>query len=201
MARPRTIDDQQILDAAREVFLEHGMKASTMRIARAAGVSEGTIFKRFDTKERLFFASLGFGKVLDYEHLANGRVGCGDPREQLVAMCMDIIAFQRELVPRMMMLCSHPKWDPRTFFSDAKDAPPLRAVAAVQAHIEGEQARGRLADSDPSVAARMLISSMHSFAFFEAAGLLTGALADAETHARAVVGVIWRGIGPGRLPR
>jgi AcrR family transcriptional regulator len=50
MARPSTIFNQQILDAARAEFLAHGFtKASTVDIARRAGVSEGSIFNRFST--------------------------------------------------------------------------------------------------------------------------------------------------------
>ena len=56
MARTRTISDEQILDAAQAVFLEQGPQATTSAIADRAGISEGTIFKRFPTKQALFFA-------------------------------------------------------------------------------------------------------------------------------------------------
>ena len=59
MARPRTISDAQLLSAAREVFVEQGFAATTASIAVRAGVSEGTLFKRFSTKEDLFAAALG----------------------------------------------------------------------------------------------------------------------------------------------
>ena len=59
MARPPSISNQQILDAARAVFLAHGLaKASTVDIARRAGVSEGSIFNRFPTKDDLFRAAM-----------------------------------------------------------------------------------------------------------------------------------------------
>ncbi|MBU6163239.1 MAG: TetR family transcriptional regulator, partial [Myxococcales bacterium] len=38
MARPTTIDDEVILEAARQVFLEEGYAATTASIARRAGV-------------------------------------------------------------------------------------------------------------------------------------------------------------------
>jgi hypothetical protein len=41
MARPVTISDEQILDAARAVFTEKGPRATTAEIAERAGVSEG----------------------------------------------------------------------------------------------------------------------------------------------------------------
>jgi len=59
MGRVPTIDTQTILDAAREVFMEDGMQGTTAEIARRAGVSEGTVFRRFATKETLFFECMG----------------------------------------------------------------------------------------------------------------------------------------------
>ena len=48
MARPQTIHTDTILAAARDEFLAQGFTtATTARIAKRAGVSEGTIFKRF----------------------------------------------------------------------------------------------------------------------------------------------------------
>ena len=53
MARPVTISDEQILDAARAVFTEKGPRATTAEIAERAGVSEGILFKRFGNKAGL----------------------------------------------------------------------------------------------------------------------------------------------------
>ena len=58
MPRPVTIQDSAILDAARRVFLVRGYSASTAEIARRAGVSEGSLFKRFRTKTALFLAAI-----------------------------------------------------------------------------------------------------------------------------------------------
>jgi AcrR family transcriptional regulator len=45
-----------LLDAAAEVFSEQGLDASTAEIARRAGVGQGTVFRRFPTKEHLIAA-------------------------------------------------------------------------------------------------------------------------------------------------
>ena len=48
---------RQILDGARAVFLSQGFYAASMgEIARAAGVSKGTLYVYFDSKEELFQA-------------------------------------------------------------------------------------------------------------------------------------------------
>jgi len=54
MPRPVSIQDEVILNAARELFLERGLDVATSEIAARAGVSQGTIFKRFRTKQALF---------------------------------------------------------------------------------------------------------------------------------------------------
>jgi AcrR family transcriptional regulator len=48
---------RQIVEGAREVFLAHGFDAASMgEIARVAGVSKGTLYVYFDSKESLFEA-------------------------------------------------------------------------------------------------------------------------------------------------
>jgi AcrR family transcriptional regulator len=58
---PQMADDnakrRQIVEGARSIFLQHGFDAASMNdIARAAGVSKGTLYVYFDTKEKLFEA-------------------------------------------------------------------------------------------------------------------------------------------------
>lgn len=54
MARPRSEDKRQaILQAATQLFAEEGLNAPTVRIAKAAGVAEGTIFTYFANKDQL----------------------------------------------------------------------------------------------------------------------------------------------------
>ena len=45
-----------LLDAAAQVFAERGLEASTAEIARRAGVGQGTVFRRFPTKDDLVAA-------------------------------------------------------------------------------------------------------------------------------------------------
>jgi AcrR family transcriptional regulator len=58
--RPLRRDAEQnrrrLLDAAAEVFAEHGLEASVEEIARTAGVGMGTLYRRFPTKDALISA-------------------------------------------------------------------------------------------------------------------------------------------------
>lgn len=54
MARPRSEDKRNaILSAATRVFAEQGLGAATAKIAREAGVAEGTLFTYFANKDEL----------------------------------------------------------------------------------------------------------------------------------------------------
>jgi AcrR family transcriptional regulator len=57
MARPKSEDKRNaILAAATEVIAEQGLGAPTARIAKLAGVAEGTLFTYFDNKDALLNA-------------------------------------------------------------------------------------------------------------------------------------------------
>jgi AcrR family transcriptional regulator len=84
----KTADERRvdILDAALEVFAEHGLSgASTDEIARRAGISQPYLFRLFHTKKELFIASIerGFRETREtFERAAEGKNG----EEALVAM-------------------------------------------------------------------------------------------------------------------
>jgi AcrR family transcriptional regulator len=95
MSRPRSEDKRNaILDAATEVVAELGIGAPTARIAKDAGVAEGTLFTYFATKDELLnqlylmlkldlreamMRGYPFGKSLieRSRHIWNGFVGWG----------------------------------------------------------------------------------------------------------------------------
>lgn len=56
MARPKEHQPATILAAALRLFRDEGVSVSTARIAKAAGVSNGTLFNYFPTKQALIDA-------------------------------------------------------------------------------------------------------------------------------------------------
>ena len=70
---------EQVLEAAREVFAEHGLSgASTDEIARKAGISQPYLFRLFHTKRELFIAAieLCFAETLEtFRAAAEGKTG------------------------------------------------------------------------------------------------------------------------------
>jgi AcrR family transcriptional regulator len=192
MARPARIDTRELLDTARSLFLEHGFGVSTSAIARQAGISEGSIFKRFPSKEALFCAALAppvpeWTTRLDEE---------GPPREVLIATAREALAFYREMVPRMSMLRSSlPCQD--VYLDEGSLPGPVRAVRATSLWFERHRDGGRLDLASPETAARMFVGALVHYAFFEHMGFSDAATTPSpEAYAESVVDTLLRGVAP-----
>lgn len=199
MGRPQSISREQILEAAREVFLREGMSASTASIARAAGVSEGSIFKRFPTKEALFREAIGIPDVRIGDDLAAALEGV-PIEEGLERVGLRLVQLFRELLPRMMMLWANQAGchaDPLEALRcvEGGQPMPLLLLREVSHHLELQQRAGRLRDLDPEILARVFLGSMHNFVFFEVVGVHVRQPLAASSFVRGVVDLVLRGAG------
>lgn len=194
MARPVTIRREDILEAARRLFIEQGFSVSTAAIAREAGVSEGSIFKRFPTKEELFREAMCMGGPdLDLE----ARAGRGDAREELVQVTLRLLAFFEDLVPRLLRLWAQTGESPGDMLRrKGEDAPPLRVIRRVAEYLRIEQTLGRLGGGDPEILARTLVASMYHYVFLTVVVGPEAATIAPETYARGVVEQLWSGVAP-----
>ncbi len=77
---------ERILEAAKELFLRHGLRGTSMEaIARAAGVAKPTLYARFPDKEAVFVA-IGTAIMDDYRRaFALALAGPGSAAERLTA--------------------------------------------------------------------------------------------------------------------
>jgi AcrR family transcriptional regulator len=196
MARPVTIKDETIVAAAREVFLERGIRATTAEVAQRAGVSEGSVFKRFKTKTKLFRVAMG-ESVVSHPFLDDlpARVGRGDIEESLFELGMEIVGFFRELIPRMMMAWSNPGPNGLPAAISGPNPPPVVAVKQLAGFFEAEMRAGRVRRHDPEMLARTFIGALHHFAFFELLHQTDGELPmPAETYVRGLVSLLVGGM-------
>ncbi|MDX6481551.1 MAG: hypothetical protein QOG85_2061 [Gaiellaceae bacterium] len=69
---------ERVLDAATEVFAEEGPDASVAEIAHRAGVGQGTVFRRFPSKDDLVFAVVE-RHVAQMRALAEQALAADDP--------------------------------------------------------------------------------------------------------------------------
>ncbi|MGE5591623.1 MAG: TetR/AcrR family transcriptional regulator [Bacillota bacterium] len=90
-----------ILDAARQVFAEHGYHGSTMReIASRAGVATGTLYLYFANKEALYVALLERLTNLVLQSIVAARATRGDVLSKLeasISAAMEVFAENADL--------------------------------------------------------------------------------------------------------
>ncbi|MEO0647435.1 MAG: TetR/AcrR family transcriptional regulator [Cyanobacteria bacterium J06650_10] len=192
MARPRKITTEQILKAAQAVFLKKGFGASTQEIATTAGISEGSIFKRFPTKEALFIAAMGMSKVSSVISFIESMAGQGDLQENLKEIGLKMIGFIQELLPKMMMVRSKGRPLP-PMLTESGIAPPVRVIKALTALFEKEINLGRMRCSQPQIVAMMFLGSMTEYVFLTQA---SAPLPSTEVYVGSVVDVLWNSIQP-----
>lgn len=193
MARPQSITDDEILEAAREVFLEHGIQAPTSAIAERAGISEGTIFRRFETKEALFHTAMGIPHAPAWFEKAEELADHEDVEEALLLLGEEMVDFFTDMIPKISMLMSCGASEPDMFEGNS-DAPPIRAIRALAQFFDAQQKAGRLQDFDPEIGARMFLGSIFHYCFSEVAGINQFVPMPQKSYIRGVVDTILRGV-------
>lgn len=174
---------------AREVFLELGIRATTLEVAARAGIAEGTIFHRFKSKEELFRAAMRFdpAEALAFVERLPALSGTGDTNAILVRFAEQFLEMGRVAVPVMMMSWSNPE-GPLCNASERSERFG-RGVRAIAAFFEAEMAAGRLARRNPEVLARVLIGALHHFCLSEHVAPGVVVMSDRD-YARQVVDVL-----------
>jgi AcrR family transcriptional regulator len=162
---------ERIVEAAERVAREKGLARSTTKeIARAAGYSEGTLYKHFESKEDLFLAVLA-ERVPTFVALVEelpARVGRGTVRETLEEVASNALAFYGEIVPMAASIFSEPGLLARHREGLRKrGAGPWIVNEALAAYLDAEERLGRVReDADPEAAAAMLLGACYQRAFF-----------------------------------
>jgi AcrR family transcriptional regulator len=155
---------RQILDGAREVFLARGFDGTSMgEIAKAAGVSKGTLYVYFDSKERLFEALT----IEEKESLAETlfRVDPEDPdvRSVLTNLGRNYLKVlgRPEQISSIRMVIGTAEKFPRIgqiFY----EAGPQKGIARLKAYLDRQVEAGRLSIADTRMAAQHFLDLCQS---------------------------------------
>jgi AcrR family transcriptional regulator len=155
---------RQILDGARRVFLAEGFDGASMgEVARAAGVSKGTLYVYFDSKEKLFEALTIEEKKTLAEVLF-----------QLDGEDPDVAAVLRRLGESYLKLMAEPEHVssvrmvigasekfPR-FGQMFFEAGPRQGIARLKAYLDRQVEAGRLSIADTRLAGQHFLDLCQS---------------------------------------
>ena len=158
---------RQIVQGARSIFLAQGFDAASMNdIAKAAGVSKGTLYVYFDNKEQLFEAIVHEECLAHAEGAFNLDVSDQDVEKLLRRLGTAYIEF----------LCSPEKASAlRTVIAIADRMPdlgrkfyeagPARGIAKLAAYLAAQVEAGVLVVEDCEIAAAQFMESCHATLF------------------------------------
>lgn len=155
---------RQVLDGARQVFLAHGFDAASMgEIAKAAGVSKGTLYVYFESKEELFSALVKRQCALTAERLFELDADNHDVREVLRRLGESFIHAMVEpshvSTVRMVIGSADRRPEIGQLFLNAGPRSGIKRLSVwLKAKVEQEE----LAIDDVEVAAGQFLAMCHS---------------------------------------
>lgn len=209
MPRPISIQDDIILRAAREVFLEKGWDATTSEIAAKAGVSHGIIFKRFKTKQALFQSAMqeqsDWGQTIPA--LLNSSLGQKDVEITLIELGTLFVEKFLVVIPTLMMAWSNKpenSSEAQEAMTTGKEraARALQAVKTIAAYLQAEHRLGRIGNTDFEVIAQAFVGALWHHAFLQVMlGNGQSTPAKERRYVKRLVKAIWFGLGNGGRAR
>jgi len=143
----------RIIEAAGKLFARQGYHGTTTRkIAQLAGVSENTIFRLFDHKEMLFWATLHYyssGLKLRRD-LEEGLARCDSPQvvlPKIIDLLTDIANYKPELLQMITIAFLELHWKAEQF-SNEYISPVLSGISQ---YLDTNIKDGRIHGSDPTI--------------------------------------------------
>jgi AcrR family transcriptional regulator len=158
-----TAKRQQIMDGARKVFLEHGFDgASVNDIVRATGVSKGTLYAYFPSKERLFETLIFEDRRGQAERLFEIIDESRPVGEMLHEMGMRfgrMLSAPEQVAYVRMVIAASAKFPEagRAFY----EAGPRYGHERLRHYVAEKVRQGELHADDPEMAAMQLLELLH----------------------------------------
>lgn len=201
MPRRPTITNEEILEVARQIFLEQGFGASTVDIADKAGISEASIFKRFATKQALFEAAMDIAEKPKWLKILTEGTPSEDFKIELTDVCGQMLASYQEMIPRVMMVMGQGNVPP----PPPVPPPPLRDTRLLAEYLERAIALGYLHPCSSTIVGHLIVGAMMNYVIVSnvtvtklsasESFLVPEAIAPDE-FIETLIEVLWKGIAP-----
>lgn len=146
---------EQIMAAAVKLFARQGFaRTTTKEIAQEAGLSEGTIYKYFASKQELLSAFIAQAGVETLRPLLEGREGESEA-EVIRGFFLDRLTLARRNLPLMKVVLGEALFDEKLAQAFASHvARPI--IALLEDFLASRIRAGRLRPMEPRVAAQTL---------------------------------------------
>jgi AcrR family transcriptional regulator len=185
---PRPPNAKPLIEsAALRLFVEKGVDGTSIRdVAAAAGVSEGALYRHFDSKDALVWALFADSFTAFARRLDALQAAARGTRAKLAAMIGGVMAFYdaEPLLFRFLLFVQHGQLDKVT-----PDMPsPIDAIRNV---VRDGITRGDIPAMDPELATAMTVGLVLQPATFAAYGRIDGPLLP---HAPRIAAAAWRAL-------
>ena len=195
MARPVSITNEAILEAARKVFLRHGYTASTRAVAKEAGISEGSLFKHFKTKTDLFMAAMEDNEgISSWEQKLMQSVGKGNLRTHLEMVGREALAHLHVILPRIMMVRSSGITIAPHHCNSSGVSHPVQRIRALANYFKAEVRQGRLTMANPAVHAQIFLGTLVHYVFLKT--VVNYSSVSPEIYVKTVVDMVLKAATP-----
>jgi AcrR family transcriptional regulator len=166
--RPLTVSDDELLLAARDVFVARGLDATTAEIARRARISESVIFYRYKTKEALFSAVFEQQLVVPpaFARLTS-RIGKGEIADNLFDAGMALVDLMERVLPFIMMSFSSTKMSLLQAHAHKSQPMKRKMIRVMSSFFEGEMRGGRLRVVESEILARTFLGGITQYVMAE----------------------------------
>jgi AcrR family transcriptional regulator len=175
MGRTARVTREQVLNAARETFVDRGFEGATLAaIAAKVGVSPAALLRHARTKKDLFVACMGPERddMLPLGFLAQAS-GDEDPEVVLRRVAETMVPFLQEKLRATLARFIHFKAVagvgkvPLPFDPGVRPTPPQRNLRLLVDYFARAVGRGRLRVSNPRAAALAFLATIHSYVFMQ----------------------------------
>lgn len=165
-ARSEPDKRRQILDGASQVFLDQGFDAASMgTIARTAGVSKGTLYVYFKSKEELFEAIIEEQRRQQAERIFTLNADA-DIETELRRLGQEFVSFlcRPEGISSLRTVIAIAERMPE-LGAKYYQTGPMHAITSLKAYLDEKVAAGVLVPHDTEVTAAQFIDSCASLNF------------------------------------
>jgi AcrR family transcriptional regulator len=158
---------RQIVEGARNVFLAQGFDAASMNdIARAAGVSKGTLYVYFNNKEELFEAIVEEECDAQAEGIFDLNLNDHDVGAVLTRLGIGYVKFlcrpeKASAVRTVIAIADRMPEIGRRFYESG----PAEGIAQLAGYIDAQVKAGVLKVEDSKIAAAQFMESTHAMLF------------------------------------